>query len=343
VKVTQASEDRWRADAYSVVPIPWPDFSVADPRGMRLTIRPFAAWYADITVIGGDWLPINSNGEVLIDHMIHTPWRCLQRLQAQSGSGELSVELGDLLSCDTPAVLLGGSANYYHWFIDYLPRIMLLGHERIQSLRIIVQSELTAFQLDSLALLGIDQSKLFRVATQQAVRVKALLLSNLLASTTVVHPRLPRLMRTLLCEPDRAQQGQRKIFLSRRDASRRRLINEADLLEVLAKWGFEVHVPGEMSLQAQMTLCAQASVICAVHGAALVNMVFAPPGCQVVEIACTEYRVSSMKILAKMCGHTYVSLNADVAVPSEDGNPLLADWVMSDLDKAELELRRCLG
>jgi hypothetical protein len=342
MRVALGREKEWRAAAYSVVPLTWPDFPVSDPSGHRIVIRPFAGWYADLTVLGGDWVPISAQGEILVDHMVHTPPLYLDRRRVRSDGDGWSVEPGEILSCEMPAVLLGGSGNYYHWLMDSLPRIMLLGRERFKGLRIVVQSELNAFQLDSLDLLGIDRSRLLRVTAQQSVRVKTLLLSNLLASTTVVHPKVPGLLRTLL--PAQApSRKDRRIFLSRRDAGRRRLINEAELLVLLARWGFEVHVPGEMSFDAQMQLCSQASVICALHGAALANMVFAPQGCHVIEVTCAEYRVSSMKILARMCSHTYACLNARVVAPSADGNPLLGDWLLDDLDAVEAELRRCLS
>ena len=49
--------------------------------------------------------------------------------------------------------------------------------------------------------------------------------------------------------------------------------------------GFESVNPGTMSIKEQMQLFAESEFVIGVHGAALTNFLFVPPGCRVVELA----------------------------------------------------------
>jgi capsular polysaccharide biosynthesis protein len=62
------------------------------------------------------------------------------------------------------------------------------------------------------------------------------------------------------------------------------MLNEADLEKALAGLGFRVLVAGELSVREQIAAFSRAKLIVAPHGAALANLIFAPPGATVVEI-----------------------------------------------------------
>lgn len=76
----------------------------------------------------------------------------------------------------------------------------------------------------------------------------------------------------------------RRLLVSRADARYRRLANEPDVAALLAQHGFELIQPGRMGLDDQVAAFAAASHVVAVHGAALANLVFCPPGAHVLEI-----------------------------------------------------------
>jgi capsular polysaccharide biosynthesis protein len=76
----------------------------------------------------------------------------------------------------------------------------------------------------------------------------------------------------------------RKIYVSRRNAARRRILNDAGLEAMLAKRGFDLVTLGPQPIEEQARLFAEADVIVAQHGAALTNLLYASPGAKVVEI-----------------------------------------------------------
>ena len=77
---------------------------------------------------------------------------------------------------------------------------------------------------------------------------------------------------------------ERRIFISRANASKRRMVNEADVADFLASFGFEHVALEERSLLDQMKLFAEASVVIGQHGAGLTNLLYVPAGTTVVEI-----------------------------------------------------------
>jgi capsular polysaccharide biosynthesis protein len=81
----------------------------------------------------------------------------------------------------------------------------------------------------------------------------------------------------------RAARPTRRLFVSRADAPRRRITNEASVRACVARHGFETVVPSEIPPLAQALLFSEASHIVAPHGAGLANLLYAPQA-RVLEI-----------------------------------------------------------
>ena len=74
---------------------------------------------------------------------------------------------------------------------------------------------------------------------------------------------------------DAGRQPTRRIFVSRSRAAMRRLVNEDEASQVLARFGFEtVHLEG-LSFEQQVRLFHSAEFIAGTHGAAFANLLFA--------------------------------------------------------------------
>ncbi|MGF7078365.1 glycosyltransferase family 61 protein [Mucilaginibacter sp. UYCu711] len=76
----------------------------------------------------------------------------------------------------------------------------------------------------------------------------------------------------------------RKIYISRRNETLRRIVNEKDIYPLLIENGYEIIEPQLLSFQEQVTLFSEAVEIIAIHGAALTNIVFMQQGARVVEL-----------------------------------------------------------
>jgi capsular polysaccharide biosynthesis protein len=103
----------------------------------------------------------------------------------------------------------------------------------------------------------------------------------------------------------------RRLFISRADASFRRLIGEADLCRRLGAHGFEVITLAGVSLSDTAALFASAEAIVGPFGSGLMNICFCPPGCLVIDIAPPEFYNTH---------HWYLSEESDLVYACYFGN-----------------------
>ena len=182
---------------------------------------------------------------------------------------------------ETPCVLLGGDDNYSHWLTRSLLKLVLLEGEA-NALPLLVNEDLRPHQREYLELLGIPEARLLKVPRGQVVRCRELVVPTTLRN----HPQMPAGLRWIRHRLLRGEgEPSDVLYASRRDATRRRMLNEADLEKALAGLGFRILVAGELSVREQIAAFSRAKLIVAPHGAALANLTFAPPGATVVEIA----------------------------------------------------------
>jgi len=82
--------------------------------------------------------------------------------------------------------------------------------------------------------------------------------------------------------------GAKRIYISRRNASYRQVINEADLEPILQKLGFHIISCETLSFEKQISLFKSAEIVCGPHGAGLSNIAFCQKNASVLEIAMEE-------------------------------------------------------
>jgi len=119
----------------------------------------------------------------------------------------------------------------------------------------------------------------------------------------------------------RGAPGHKRIFISRNDAKNRRVLNQDEIDAVLAEFGYEsVELTGK-TFDEQRARFAEASHVVGVHGAGLTNILFSPPGAQVLEILPPMCAVPDYWQLAHAMGHRYhaaIALDPDFPKPDYD-------------------------
>ncbi len=103
--------------------------------------------------------------------------------------------------------------------------------------------------------------------------------------------------------PPTGKQPTRKIYLSR--AKTRRLLCESEIRPLLEKHGIEFIEDVPRTVEAQIALFREASLIIGPHGAGFANMIWAPPGAKVVEFFHPHYYPPYFYYLAQVLGHSY--------------------------------------
>jgi capsular polysaccharide biosynthesis protein len=179
-----------------------------------------------------------------------------------------------------------GDHNYYHFLVDVLPRIAVLeSRPEIAPVDRWYVPEEFAFQRELLDLFGVPVEQRLDSSAHPHVRAEMLVVPGLPAMEVVVPPWVIALLRERLLPAGAGQGERRRIYLSRGSAANnRRVINEDQVISLLADRGFEVLDPGALSVAEQIEVFSNASMIVSAHGAGLTNLMFAPAGSTVVEM-----------------------------------------------------------
>lgn len=196
--------------------------------------------------------------------------------------------------------------NFHHWMIDLLPRLGLVqraGFRLTDFDHVIINHAHRRYQTEALARLGVPMDRVITADAALFLRAEHLVVPALKQN----HQSLPAadvafLREALLEQAPALSATPRRLFLSRADASYRRLRHEAELHDWLRAHDFAIVRPGELTLAGQARLFAEAEVIAGPAGAAFANLVFARPGTQVIEIVPPQWIAAFHWMISARCG-----------------------------------------
>ncbi len=199
-----------------------------------------------------------------------------------------------------------GVTHYYHWSHDVIMRMRGVADLLPADTMLLVPDAMRPFQIETLALLGLDEHPRQPLPPDACWEVERL---------HVVTPTLKTQIDSL--EPfawfrDAVktrygladQSGTRRLYLSRRRDHHWRVTNESDVLAVLEPRGFETVEPGTMGLRDQAELFGQASLIVGT-GAGLMNMVFSPPSTKILQFQDPGHTVHALWTMAGALAFDY--------------------------------------
>ena len=198
-----------------------------------------------------------------------------------------------------------GSKNYFHWTLDAVPRFGLLKN---------MAGEIDAYYVDNsnrfhrewLDKLGIPSSKIVSASSESHIQPTELIVPSFAGLPGLPSPEGLEFLRKLM--PQGKLNEQRRVYVSRSQSRRRRIVNERKILSILHDHGFTVVHPGRMSVVEQMELFGSAGVIVAAHGAELTNLAYCAPGTRIVELFSPYYINPCFANLAALCGLQYTAL-----------------------------------
>lgn len=198
--------------------------------------------------------------------------------------------------------LLGGDSNYYHWVINWLPRLFLYESLGLDC-PILVNKKFGKMQENVLA-------KLFPWATEKVVKLSSnVKVSNLYIPNFFLNPlhspfAIGRLRSRVfggyyndLCIPKYSK----NIYISRKNANTRKITNELELLDGLSKFDYEVLELEKMDWLNQVNAFFHAKCIISPHGAGLTNLIFTTKNPKVLEII-NEHYTKVFWSLGYLCG-----------------------------------------
>lgn len=191
----------------------------------------------------------------------------------------------------TVAVLAShGSQNYYHWMIDVIPKLGLIEQANIKPDYFYFFSTGKSFEKETLSILGIDETKIINAKKNKHIQAKTLIVPSMLSLpetqlfTNIASPLWSfEFLRKKFLNEEVSYQSLR-IYVTREKACWRKVVNDVEVSNFLAGFGFIRVKLEEMSVVDQAKLFASAEIIIAPHGAGLTNLVFCSPGTKVIEL-----------------------------------------------------------
>jgi len=106
---------------------------------------------------------------------------------------------------------------------------------------------------------------------------------------------------------ERTRSHSPRIYISREDATVRRVTNEEAVMDLLAEYGFERYRLAELSYAEQVTLFSDAEAIVSPHGSGLLNQIYADDAV-VIELFGPKHSITNPAIeyyIADLWGHDY--------------------------------------
>ena len=115
-----------------------------------------------------------------------------------------------------------------------------------------------------------------------------------------------------------AAERTRRVFISRADARKPRLLNEDEVFARLERFGFERVMPGRLPVADQVALFSGAQAVAGPHGAGMTNLVFMPEGGAVIEIFGRSLAHGAYAWLSHLGGHAYGHVVSDETAERHD-------------------------
>lgn len=289
----------------------------------------YALRFEDCVLLSGEWLLIDRDGRLYLDLLYHRPGGKASRYLALPTADMAGVRMpARVETIDEPALFVGGADNYYHWTIDFLPRLSAADWVPDgDGLHLVTSGAKTAFERRAFELLGVSPDRLLGCAYPGAYRFRDLIVPVM--ETRPFQPGgVPEPWRSM-ADPARlawlgdrfspwfGKGGGRRLFVSRGDSGQRRLVNEAAVVAALDGLNFETVRLGGLALEDQIALFSEAEIVVAPHGAALSNLVFAPDDVRVVEIVPHFRPPPFFTAISRLRGIRHQCVFGDLVLPKD--------------------------
>jgi hypothetical protein len=178
------------------------------------------------------------------------------------------------------------SKGYFHWLTDALTRLFVV-RDRLDQFTLMLPWEFATreFVKPSLDVFGVPNVDF--IQPNEVLRCRSLVMPTHTAPSGHFKDEVIRGVRAKLLAAfgDANYRGAgERIYISRRDASRRRIANEDELLPILQKFGFQLICAEGMSFEEQVRVASRARYLVSNHGAGLTNMLFMRDGGSVLEL-----------------------------------------------------------
>lgn len=173
--------------------------------------------------------------------------------------------------------------SYGHWIAEDLPRLRGIDkyyQETGKRPPLLIKSDPPSWMRETLQLLGYDSDDWIEW-NQETAKVNRLVVPTLRYLNTDDYDPCPADKQWLRdkmiqqIDTDDDDQFSKYVILSRQNTNRRRIANFDEVIELLEPYGFESYSGADLTVEEQISLCANAEVIIGANGSNMINVLWA--------------------------------------------------------------------
>ncbi len=210
----------------------------------------------------------------------------------------------------------GGSGNnYFHFFFDIIPKIYLSQKIIKKKVDFYYVSYPQKWQIKIFKILGIEKKKLIDSSVYKHIFADEII--------CIDHPwyhkgyfqnevkNLPQWIimanRKMFMNKAKKFKNIRNVFMDRSSSkfNHCKILNQNLLNKWVVKNNFDFYTPEKLSLEKQIYLFKNASIILGAHGAAFTNIIFCKPGTKIIEIITADHPNKKCERISKILNLKY--------------------------------------
>ena len=221
-------------------------------------------------------------------------------------------------------VTTSNSQNFFHWFLDVLQKLEFIDQSRDQILNfkykiIIPNGYNNSYSRKSLE--AFDLNFYYQEKNEIIISEQSILLPNIAPTGNYSKNqflKLSRRMKNHWTKNITNNLNNKRIYISRKNAQRRKLKNEDEIIPILKKYGFTILDFDKLNFEEQLKNILNSEILISIHGAGLTHMLWMNEKSKVLEIRARDNRNDNCYFtLASDLGHDYFYVIADKTDPKK--------------------------
>ena len=179
--------------------------------------------------------------------------------------------------------LFGGENNYWHFLIDFMPRLFCLKHINNQEIQIVLPIDLDKKYLNFIIKycksININKINFLKINQESLIYYFDDLIFTSRPSLPFSYDFFNKFIGKEI-----VKKRNRNLYVKRGNTINRKVLNENELIKFLQKYNYEIIDCAEMAIEEQIKVFSEAKNIIIPSGAAMANLLFVSNDINVVEI-----------------------------------------------------------
>ncbi len=179
--------------------------------------------------------------------------------------------------------LFGAEENYWHFLIDFIPRLLCLKYLSHKKIKVIVSDRLPKkffnFMSKVLRKLNIQEIDFLKINQNNLVYSFEKLIFSSRPSISFASNFLNQISKDFI-----VKKKKKNLYVKRGNAVRRRVLNEEKIINFIKQYDYDIIDCFDLDIEEQFKIFSEAKNIIIPSGASMANLMFTPNDINVVEI-----------------------------------------------------------